>query len=217
MRNRNTNRRGRFQRRPRLAATLRSRLNGVNIRPRPDPTQVISQPWNSVTLDMRFSQAVLGTPLLIGTSQLAGILRSQLGLPATVNFDFRLLSYRSYELSGGALGIRTYDLNTTDVISTQLDQPGRNRWATCGYSYPSSIRNNVLSSTTVSSVFQIESSAVGTNNILVHFSLLWRVLTADVPPNRSMINSFHFQPSADLPSLIDRSLPDLVSNNIPDT
>lgn len=197
----NNNRRGRSSK----SSPLKTSINGRVIQPSADPTSFSRQPWNSINLDLHFSQAVVGTTIPITPATLNAALISQLGI-ATGTFEFRVQSLRTWNLTGGAVGMRVFDFfGNNETLFTQVDYPGRNRWAKTGFVMPSTQRNNVLIGTSATPVVaQVEADTAG-NTIRVYASVLWRFLAG--APIPTLFSTFKITndvpPSGELDSFLD--------------
>jgi hypothetical protein len=155
--------------------SIRRDLNGHIIKTNPDPTSVNIIPWNSLIVKIRRVQGPTGTPVDSTQQGLVNNLRSQLGLSPDDTIEFRPISLRVWNISGGSVGLRVVDTipsSTLEFLSVSTDESARNQWATTGYQYPISLQNNTLRADP-RLTFQVEANATG-NEILVYFRVLWR-------------------------------------------
>jgi hypothetical protein len=167
--------------------SIRSDLNGHILKTNPDPSSVNVIPWNSLIVKIRRVQGPLGIPIDSTQQGLVNNLRTQLGLSVDDAIEFRPISLRVWNISGGSVGLRVVDTipsSTLEFLSVSTDESARNQWATTGYKYPISLQNNTLRADP-RLTFQTEANVTG-NEILVYFTVLWR-------PIRTSITSSFFK------------------------
>lgn len=186
-RNRRNIRSRRTGRSRKVPSKVRVMLNGTKLRTTADPSEVVRQPWNSLTLPISFTTTTLGTPTTLTPSLLANYVKSQVGLPNTVALELRVHRVSAWDFGGEAVGLRTFDLLSESTatagnpLAVLTDRAGRNRWAKVGYLYPTTQRNNSLASTdTTTTVFQVENGNT-TSVGLIKVQVLWRPATDIVP------------------------------------
>jgi hypothetical protein len=182
-------------------------FNGRSIKPSPDPTAIVTNPWNTITL--------VFTAQNDSTLYVDDIYRSladSIGLPVSPEqlgslvVNFRILQYRCWETLGNALQVTANELTSDDhetlrIINTQTDEPGRNHWARLGYIWPKSHQNKVMdvsADATVSSpILTARTSTAG--QILLHINILWKTTkTLTEPTTRFQKKTFNrFSPQVD--------------------
>lgn len=202
-----------------VSRTLHATLRGTKLNPSPDPSNIVRNPFNTVTLQAIVPQVQAGIAQVITTSSLRELLNSQLSL--NTDYEVRVKSIRLWNLSGTAIAARIYDLQRSpsstnqDIITTLVDYAGRNQWATIGYVFPASITNNVLhcTDTPTEVVALIEAPNVD-DNILMHIEVLWKARTGILPT--SLSSTLHGPPEGEVTSIFRPTYtpPALISNEV---
>lgn len=173
----------------RSIAVLRNQLNGVSIKPNPDPPTTVDRPWNNLVVAFDVT-----APGNITVGQVITALRAQaLAGTTSIPIEVRLMEVRAWELTGANLGLQIFSCTqpTTSGVSavkTEHDQPGRNHWACCGMSWPKSHQSEPLGSNQLDAVVLGLSTVAATADIRVHLSLVWRTQEVPVPTALAVIS-----------------------------
>jgi len=164
-------------------------INGVKNRPNPDPRPIQEVPWNSVTLEYAYESATPTAAQALSMTSVYNRIVGQLGVDVPTNklFEVRFLNFRCWNLSGGVIEVFAADLLRPSeslvetqqlAISTVKDFPGRNRWATVGYTWPKSHQTYTFSCPVTSGSGQdydlLVVNSEPSNNILIRVNILWR-------------------------------------------
>lgn len=209
--NRSRNARRFQRRRAQPRPSFRTALNGARLRPRADVPALVTSPWNSITVAAQATQPALPGLVSIFPSTINAALISQIDAPAGSVFEFRVHSIRCWNMTGNSVGLRVFDLTneisiTPQPLALSFDLPGRNRWATTGYVYPVTQRNNALSGTESTFViFQLE-GGVAADIIHYRVNLLWRFVPNDPIPLRGIVSRPYVTPEVGFPPVASPSL-----------
>lgn len=162
--------------------------NATRLRTPADPPQVVSQPWNPLVVSREIVHANVLTPVSVNPANLSHFVREQVGLATTVPLNIRVLHVRGWNLSGNAIGMRTFDLKAeagnTDPLTVLLDRPARNRWAKVGCKWPATQQVNSLQSTDTSTVIFTSEANVVPSTLLFQVTLMWRPASTEAPTRR---------------------------------
>lgn len=164
---------------------LQTKLLGAQRIPGADIPTYVANPWNTLTLFLSNTRTIAG-PANVDVSVnnvLNGII-GQLNIPVTVLniLNVRLLEVGVWdcadEISGSQLELRAFDLvksasGNPRSISTQVDSPGKDKWARLKYIWPNSHQNVIFDNTfTDTSLFGVSATEKGSTKI--HVRLLWK-------------------------------------------
>jgi len=156
---------------------LKSQIRGHKDRVSPDPPNIVTRPWNQVTL-VTDNDAVSTAEL--STYAIRVLLLSQLSLPAETHFELRVKKVRAWGAispqNGKPLEIAVFDLSDADEQSSEVlqvitDRGTLARRSSVGYTWPSSQQNQVLITQTNISLVEI------VNFQTMYIDVMWRPRT----------------------------------------
>jgi len=173
---------------------IRTAINGRSVKPSADPTAIVTNPWNSITLVF---EATENAALFV--DDLQANLVETLGIAGTdTSYNIRVQSYRAWELSGKALEVRAFDLISASinrVINTAVDEAGRNHWAKLGFVWPKDHQNHVLlpagGTGNDSPILTASTVPTGVSEILLHVQILWKTNAVRTTPTVRFVPRIH--------------------------
>lgn len=182
----------------RRLATLHNSIKGKPLKIPADPPSFTQVPWNSIILSdpikLKENEVKKYAPAdlyeMLKAQAYGPIFKEDITAPVTKfgkYISFRIQAIKCWNLSGFNINLQVLDLSTAlgaDDLMVQLeDQPGRNKWARVGYSYPSSQSILGLSGHDTEHFCYISSGKA--SDVVTHFHVLWKCRTITLP-NRSV-------------------------------
>lgn len=150
--------------------------NGYKIHPRGDPPSLVTNPWNSIVVQMSLKSKTHGEKLV--TQDLHKALLYQIGVEAIINTNMyiRLIKFNAWGKLNSTMYISVFNLNiATGEFIASIEDASTNRFCPkIGYQYPDSVQNFCLESDIEQYGLPILLINNGTNDVLVYFHILWK-------------------------------------------
>jgi hypothetical protein len=174
--------------------------NGIRLNVPSNPPSTDNNPWNTIVV--KATSNLVGSPIDVLASDAIIALANQLGVPPAITFEIRVQAIKVWgnvpAFSGAALptisesiAFSPYSLfnNIAGVqylLRTFNDEPdGVNRSAV-GFRWPTSQQTVIFRTGDLDKLFTLAGPAGSTEQILIHFHLLYRFPANDDPVPRTL-------------------------------